>query len=577
MTTLDEFKELLQRAKDGDAEAQWKVGLYYERGIFTGTNSATAFWWYKKAAENNSAEGWFQMGWCYKLGIGNPVDDTKALRCFREAEKRGHPTAKKYAYPELPKQDTVEPAGASEKKTDNKFHERLNAHLIDEDKKAFEYYLRAAVQGDYESALGVVRCYASEESHDPRLRCVVEILEKQECKTAECMRALAACYYKGIGCNRDMLKVVAWERQAQQADRDPSERTASAQTQQVNASDLPDPRKGASAEKEKKDKKRLLVVRSSIALKENEKKNGEAKLKGINDEINWLKKEIANIYQNHFEILLRNGKIEEEVASLEKSLSSEKSLNDEELRKITDDCEKLESNKTLLVQLLRMMEIGVNVAPKDELLSTERCPRNPAAMVLDPNATDWNLFAGEKNRGLNAYLLFDPERIRIFLGRDTCFSADYLDIGKAYAHLLGNTIIKKCVVSPRWFEFKDFWTDALREVWESAYQAPSTWHVLLVENFNVALPECWGKPLWDLIDGRISNLPCAKNPQLPQNLKIIVIPAGDDQNGVSQGLRTSVNSGWEKLTLNAPFRWDERKQEVFKNLNEAFSINVPNN
>jgi hypothetical protein len=125
---------------------------------------------------------------------------------------------------------------------------------------------------------------------------------------------------------------------------------------------------------------------------------------------------------------------------------------------------------------------------------------------------------------------------------------DDIGDGVIFALQLGNVIYQLCQPSPKWISFHDFWTESLRPIWESAHQNPNIWHVLLIENFNIALPECWGKPLWNILSGMTTLLPCAKHPTLPDNLRIIVSEAATESDDNSHlGLPTKVGKKWTRI------------------------------
>jgi TPR repeat protein len=60
-------------AEQGDADAQYKLGLAYEFGADT----AEAVKWHKKAANQGHAEAQFALGEAYYYGVGAP--ENKAL------------------------------------------------------------------------------------------------------------------------------------------------------------------------------------------------------------------------------------------------------------------------------------------------------------------------------------------------------------------------------------------------------------------------------------------------------------------------------------------------------------------
>lgn len=123
-----EMSLTLTRAKAGDSEAQYKVGTYYLNGQIKGIfdtpdlkeaarwfarsahggcadgmaahagslirgflekNPKEAIKWYEKAAKKGNVSAYYNLGVCYKDGIGVLADDRKAIEYFRKATDLG--------------------------------------------------------------------------------------------------------------------------------------------------------------------------------------------------------------------------------------------------------------------------------------------------------------------------------------------------------------------------------------------------------------------------------------------------------------------------------------------------------
>jgi len=74
---------------------------------------------------------------------------------------------------------------------------------------------------------------------------------------------------------------------------------------------------------------------------------------------------------------------------------------------------------------------------------------------------------------------------------------------------------------PRWLSWKDAWQE-LGCFWSDDGDA-NQWRFLLVQNFNVALPEIWGLPLLNLLSGSCENLPDGQ--MWPDRLRLFLSPA----------------------------------------------------
>ena len=86
-TTAAQWRE---RARKGEAEAQYQLGecLYYGRGVPENRTEAAS--WYLKAARQGHTEAQYSLGLCFELGEGAPQDARKAAGWHRMAAVSGH-------------------------------------------------------------------------------------------------------------------------------------------------------------------------------------------------------------------------------------------------------------------------------------------------------------------------------------------------------------------------------------------------------------------------------------------------------------------------------------------------------
>ncbi len=85
-TALSKFRPL---AEQGDAKAQWALGVMYERGLGAPQDYAKAVKWYRKAAEQGNADAQFNLGSMYVDGLGVPQVDAEAVGWWRKAAEQG--------------------------------------------------------------------------------------------------------------------------------------------------------------------------------------------------------------------------------------------------------------------------------------------------------------------------------------------------------------------------------------------------------------------------------------------------------------------------------------------------------
>jgi len=86
-TAVQEWKPL---AKDGNAEAQYRLGRAYYFGDGIAKNEKLAFEWTLKSAEKGFAKGQHIVGLFYQDGIGVDVDLERAYRWYKKGAKQGH-------------------------------------------------------------------------------------------------------------------------------------------------------------------------------------------------------------------------------------------------------------------------------------------------------------------------------------------------------------------------------------------------------------------------------------------------------------------------------------------------------
>lgn len=91
----DSFNAMAALAKQGDAEAQYHVGMMYNNGIGTQQDRGQAFAWFQKSAASNHPLGAYKLG-CYYDGQGVGIvasDADQALKYKLVAAEAGYALA----------------------------------------------------------------------------------------------------------------------------------------------------------------------------------------------------------------------------------------------------------------------------------------------------------------------------------------------------------------------------------------------------------------------------------------------------------------------------------------------------
>ena len=83
------LREWVPLAEQGNARAQYNLGVMYANGKGVPQDDAAAVKWYLLAAEQGVAPAWYNLGLMYDTGRGVPQDDARAVKWYRLAAKRG--------------------------------------------------------------------------------------------------------------------------------------------------------------------------------------------------------------------------------------------------------------------------------------------------------------------------------------------------------------------------------------------------------------------------------------------------------------------------------------------------------
>ena len=89
----EKVKKLIERAKQGDVNAQQELGMSYLYGWNIPIDKDEALLWFLKAANQGNAEAQYCVGICYMSGNGVTKDCTEAVKWFERAAEQGEPKA----------------------------------------------------------------------------------------------------------------------------------------------------------------------------------------------------------------------------------------------------------------------------------------------------------------------------------------------------------------------------------------------------------------------------------------------------------------------------------------------------
>ncbi len=89
-TALNTFRPL---AEQGDAQAQFKLGMMYHQGLEVEQEHGAAIRWYRQAADQGLASAQSNLGAMYRDGLGVSQNDDEAFKWFQRAAEQGNEAA----------------------------------------------------------------------------------------------------------------------------------------------------------------------------------------------------------------------------------------------------------------------------------------------------------------------------------------------------------------------------------------------------------------------------------------------------------------------------------------------------
>jgi uncharacterized protein len=87
------FSQYWRLAEQGDATAQFNLGVMYDQGRGVTQDDQEAVKWYRLAAEQGDATAQINLGVMYANGRGVTQDDQEAVKWYRLAAEQGNATA----------------------------------------------------------------------------------------------------------------------------------------------------------------------------------------------------------------------------------------------------------------------------------------------------------------------------------------------------------------------------------------------------------------------------------------------------------------------------------------------------
>lgn len=191
-TNSDEHLTFIME-NQGEAEAQYALGVSYEYGQGVKQNYKEAVKYYRKAAEQGHAAAQYNLGVCYRDGKGTKKDYKEAIALFRKAEEQGVVQAQTCV-------GACYEHGLGVKKDYN---------------EAVKWYRKAAEQGEVFAQVNLAGCYYNgfgvPQSYSEAITWFRKAAE-QGFSIAQ--YNLGVCYEYGKGVTKDYNEAAKWYRKA---------------------------------------------------------------------------------------------------------------------------------------------------------------------------------------------------------------------------------------------------------------------------------------------------------------------------------------------------------------------------
>ena len=178
-------------AEQGNAKAQYNLGVVYFDGQGVPKDSKEAVKWYRLAADQGFAEAQFNLGWAYFFGYAVPQDYKEAVKWYRLAAEQGNAKAQlnlgvAYSNGQGVPQNQIE---------------------------AVRWYRLAADQGSAEAQLNLGGAYFNGQGvPQNQIEAVKWWRLAADQGFAEAQFNLGVCYFKGLGVPQDDKEAVRWYR-----------------------------------------------------------------------------------------------------------------------------------------------------------------------------------------------------------------------------------------------------------------------------------------------------------------------------------------------------------------------------
>ena len=180
---------LIKAAEQGNADAQYKLGLSYEHGDRVQQNYVKAAHWYILSSNRGNANAQYNLANMYEQGLGVSKNLREAADLYKSAAEQGHSNAQ--------------------------LHYGLclrNGSGIDENpEEAIKWFIKASEKGNAAAIYNLGICFEFGDGVEKDLSHALQLyLASANQNYADAQNALANCYMSGTGVPANYTEAVRW-------------------------------------------------------------------------------------------------------------------------------------------------------------------------------------------------------------------------------------------------------------------------------------------------------------------------------------------------------------------------------
>ncbi|WP_333575212.1 hypothetical protein [Sphingobacterium sp.] len=295
-----------------------------------------------------------------------------------------------------------------------------------------------------------------------------------------------------------------------------------------------------------------LIEGISLDLEElNNLKKDESWVKVFNTALERYQNEFREQIETSFQERLREQnqhltKISSEIEGKENEISRLQeaiSLSMLDKQSLEEEIEHLTNNRQTIIQSLRLQLELTNLKQAHTQLYEVIELSNPSDIYYN-DTSEVDYMDDLENLGVprTEYLNQGIETLRsrkFILGYDINFTLTLI-------RSIGNAQIFLQQAEGDWLKFDKWYSNGLEDIINEAIRDSQTMYFYVLQDCNIAIPECYAKPIIDISRGIRKKVPGSKN-QWPKNLWIVFIPLEADIDEFGFEINEETFKNWDKL------------------------------